>query len=67
MVPNSLKYQLQMRNMIHDSGAVNQDVIKEDYDKPSQIRTENVVHKSLKSGRGIGEPKWHRKVLKVAA
>lgn len=53
--------------MIHDSGAVNQDVIKEDYDKPSQIRTENVVHKSLKSGRGIGEPKWHRKVLKVAA
>ena len=38
---------------------IDQNVIKKNQSKIPQIGPEDFIHQTLKSGRGIGEAKWH--------
>jgi hypothetical protein len=46
--------------------AVDKYVIEKHQHKPLEVGVEDVVHQSLESGRGIGEPKRHDQELEVA-
>jgi len=48
-----------MLKMFFPGEVVDEDVIKENKDKFSEIWFEKVIHKALKSGWGITENKWN--------
>ena len=48
-----------MLKMCDQGATVDEDAIKENLDKFYEIWFEQVVHKALKSGRGITNTKWH--------
>ena len=59
MLPEQLQEQIYMLKMFFPGEAVDEDVIKENKDKFSEIWSEEVIHKALKSRGGITETKWH--------
>ena len=48
------------------SRTVNRYVIKKTQDKPSQMRSEQVIHSSLEGGRRVGESEGHYQKFIVA-
>ena len=58
MLVEQLQEQIYMLKMFFPSEAIDEDVIKENKDKFSEIWFEQVVHKALKSGWGITKTKW---------
>ena len=48
-----------MLKMFFPSEVVDENVIKENEDKFSEIWFQQVIHEALKSGWGITETKWH--------
>jgi len=59
MLLEQLQEQVYILKMFFPSEAVDEDVIKENKDKFSEIWFEQVIHEALKSGWGITETKWH--------
>ena len=57
MLPEQLQEQIYMLKMFFPSEVVDEDVIKENKDKFSEIRFEQVIHEALKSGWGVTETK----------
>ena len=58
MLAEQLQEQIYMLKMCGPSATVDEDVIKENKDKFSEIWFEQVIHEALKSGWGIIETKW---------
>ena len=55
-----------MLKMCSPSATIDEDVIEEDQDKFPEIRFKNVIHKAMKSRRGITKTKWHDQELIMA-
>jgi len=48
-----------MPQMVLPHPTINKEVIKEHQQELPQLLVEDVIHARLKSGRCIGQPKWH--------
>ena len=59
MIPEQLQEQVYMLKMFFPSEIVDENVIKENKDKFSEIWFQQVIHEALKSRWGIIETKWH--------
>ena len=66
MLAEQLQEQIYMLKMYGLGATVDEDVIKENNDKFSEIWFEKVVHKALKSGWGITKTEWHDQELIMA-
>lgn len=66
MVCKGLQHLFQVFDMRIHTGAVNQNIVKEDEDKFPQERLEYLIHQRLKSSRGVGQPKGHYEELVMA-
>jgi len=66
MLAEQLQEQIYMLKMCSPGVIVDEDVIKENKDKFSEIWFEQVVHKALKSGWGITKTEWHDQELIMA-
>ena len=55
-----------MNQMIIQSSAIDQDVIKEDDDEVTEIWPKNSIHCRLERGRSIAQAKWYHPELVVA-
>jgi hypothetical protein len=62
----------EMENMIHMSKmvclgfAIDEDIIKENYDKMTEKGTKDMIHEALEGGRGITQAKGHDQKLIVS-
>ena len=66
MITEKLQYKIQMLDMLNPCFTIDEDIIKEDQNKVSQVGTEYFIHQFLECGRSNCEAKWHDQKLIVA-
>ena len=57
---------IQMSNMIISSLAIDQNVVKEDHNKPAELTVEHPIHSRLKSSKSIRQAKRDDQKLKMS-
>jgi hypothetical protein len=60
------EYKMDVAEVLHPGTIVNQYVIEEDEDKPTEEGSENIVHKCLKRRRRVRQAERHDEELKEA-